>query len=70
MAEKEHTPGFRLDGHCIPDPLRQRLAGSVLLSALQGEHGCPDGEERAEGEVLVFDAAAKDDAVAGQQDDV
>ncbi|KAI9568711.1 hypothetical protein HD554DRAFT_2172191 [Boletus coccyginus] len=62
MAEKgQHTPGFRLDGCCIPDPLGERPAG-VLVPTLEGEHGCTDGEERAECEVLVFDGAAEDDA--------
>jgi hypothetical protein len=64
MRKRAHTPGLRLDGHCVPDPLCERLAG-VLLSALQGKHGGADGEERPQREVLIFDAAAKDDAVDG-----
>lgn len=62
-----NAPGFRLDGHCVADTLRQRLAGSdrVLLSTLHGEHRRADGEQRAQREVLVFDAATEDDAVNG-----
>lgn len=68
MSGNEHnTPGFRLDGHRVPDPLCQRPAGSdsIILSTSQGEHGGADCEQRTEREVLVFDAATEDDAIHG-----
>lgn len=67
---KRNTPGLRLDGHCVLDPLRERLVCSdgILLAALQGKHGGADGEQRTQREVLVFDVAAEDNAVVvGQQ---
>ena len=44
--------------------LLQSRLGRLLLSAAHGEHGQADRtEDGAEGEVLVFDGAAKDNAV-------
>lgn len=63
--QRENTPGFSLDGHCVLDTLSQRLAGSdgIFLSALHGKHRRADREQRTQRKVLIFDAATEDDAV-------